>query len=69
MTVTMVPKSLASERTLERRRKAFKERIALTHWPHEYNVSGMGRVAKDIDRDKMVFEEVELTEEIKQLIG
>jgi hypothetical protein len=55
MTVTMVPKHFAEERILQKRREAFKNRIALTHWPHEYNVSGMGTIARDIDRDAITF--------------
>lgn len=45
MRITMVPRSLASNPVLERRRKAFTDRIALIHWSREYNVSGMGKVA------------------------
>lgn len=45
MTVTMMPKSSASEKVLELRRKAFKNKVALTHWANEFTKSGMSIIA------------------------
>lgn len=69
MTVTMTPKKLASDRVLEKRRMAFENKVALTHWPHEYNVAGMNILAKNIDRSKMKVEEIERTPEVMDLVG
>jgi hypothetical protein len=65
----MTPKSLASERVLEMRRKAFDKKIGLTHWPHEYNEAGMNILAKNIKRENAKVEVIEMTKEIRDLIG
>lgn len=54
---------------LEKRRKAFQNRAALNHWPHEYHVSGMNIIAKDISAANLKYPEIEMTEEVKSLIG
>ena len=56
-----MPKSITPEQVLENRRKAFKNKIALTHWANEFTKSGMGIMAPGIDRDKMNNEEIEET--------
>eukprot|EP00051_Salpingoeca_urceolata_P012261 m.152094 g.152094 ORF g.152094 m.152094 type:complete len:256 (-) comp17430_c0_seq5:151-918(-) len=42
LTVCMTPREKASEEVLELRRRAVREGLTLTHWPHEFSVHGMG---------------------------
>jgi hypothetical protein len=53
MTVTMVPKDLCTPEIREKRMWAFNNRIGLTHWPQEFNKSGFGTSAKNINRDNI----------------
>lgn len=68
MTVTMVPKDLASPEVRAKRLGAFQNRIGLTHWPQEFNKSGFGTVAQNIVRSKISYAWPELTPEIEDLI-
>lgn len=42
MTVTMVPREWAPPNVIDKRIKAFEDKVGLTHWPHEFHKSGMG---------------------------
>lgn len=55
MTVTMVPKDLASKEIRAKRMGAFESRIGLTHWPQEFNKSGFGTVAQNIVRSNIKY--------------
>ena len=62
LTVSMMPKSSATEEVLKKRRMAFEKRIGLTHWANEFVKGGMGVMAPKIDYEKISFQEVELTQ-------
>ena len=55
MTVTMVPKDLASKEIRAKRLGAFESRIGLTHWPQEFNKSSFGTVAQNIVRSNIKY--------------
>lgn len=46
---------------LTKRREAFDKRIALNHWPHEFNKAGMDIMAKNIKLGNVKFDAVEKT--------
>ncbi len=68
MTVTMVPRKWASESILNLRQKAFENKIGLTHWPHEYNKSGMGGFISGITTNEIKYDWPKYEGEIKSLV-
>ena len=61
MTVTMVPRDLSNEFHRQKRLDAFNDKIGLTHWPQEFNKSGFGTFAKNIQSGSIKYEWPRLT--------
>ena len=56
LTVTMLPRSSASEEVLEQRKIAFMNRTGHTHWANETKKSGMGGFLPAIKTDEIKYD-------------
>ena len=60
-TVTMVPRSTASEEIIEKRKKGFMERIGCTHWPNQFQKSIMGGYIRGVKVSEFKYDWPDLT--------
>lgn len=53
---------------LNKRKVAFEQKIGLTHWPNEYNKSGMGAFLQGVSTNDIAYDWPKLEGEIEKLV-